>query len=131
MRHTGSKGRAVRVGIFSAGGGGRSDSEIKKITAISGNRITFDTARATAHGAGEPVSVEFTQYRWYSDVDSGTVFWHDHVNGIKSWAHGLFGAHIIEPAGSTYTDPQTGAAVRSGAIVDIHTTSPVGSGVST
>jgi hypothetical protein len=53
-------------------------------------------------------------------VDSGTVFWHDHVDGIMSWAHGLFGAHIIEPPGSTYHDPVTGEEVRSGTIVDIH-----------
>ena len=70
--------------------------------------------------------MEFVQYRWYSDVDSGTVFWHDHVNGIDSWAHGLFAAHIIEPAGSTYRDPVTGAAVKSGTIVDIHTRPAVG-----
>ncbi|HSR24168.1 MAG TPA: hypothetical protein VLW53_11495, partial [Candidatus Eisenbacteria bacterium] len=48
---------------------------------------------------------------------------HDHVNGILSWGHGLFGAHIIEPAGSTYHDPRTGAVVTSGAIVDIWNTS--------
>jgi hypothetical protein len=71
-----------------------------------------------------PVSVEFVQYRWFSDVDSGTVFWHDHVDGIISWAHGLFGAHIIEPAGSTYHHPVTGAEVDSGAIVDIRNSDP-------
>jgi hypothetical protein len=75
------------------------------------------------HTAGEPVTVEFVQYRWYSDVDSGTIFWHDHVNGIDSWAHGLFAAHIIEPRGSTYHHPITGVEVRSGTIVDIRNTS--------
>src|SRR5207302_10667649 len=68
-------------------------------------------------------------YRWFSDVDSGTVFWHDHVNGIFSWGHGLFGAHIIEPAGSSYHDPKTGAVVRSGPIVDIWNTSGGSAGV--
>jgi FtsP/CotA-like multicopper oxidase with cupredoxin domain len=120
----------LRVGIFIAVGSGKANIEVKKITAISGLRLTFDSGLASAHAVGEPVSVEFARYRWYSDVDSGTVFWHDHVNGIESWAHGLFGAHIIEPAGSTYHDPRTGAQVRSGAIVDIHTNGTVGSGVS-
>jgi len=83
------------------------------------------------HAVGEPATVEFVQYRWYSDVDSGTVFWHDHVNGIKSWAHGLFAAHIIEPANSTYHDPRTGAVIQSGTIADIHTNNIVGSGVNT
>lgn len=122
---------SLRTGIYLAVGSGRADIEIRKITAISGTVLTFDVPLASAHAVGEPASVEFTQYRWYSDVDSGTVFWHDHVNGIKSWAHGLFGAHIIEPRGSTYHNPQTGAQVRSGTIVDIHTSNPVGVGVST
>lgn len=35
--------------------------------------------------------IEFVQYNWYPDVDSGTVFWHDHVD-FNSWSQGLFGA---------------------------------------
>jgi hypothetical protein len=113
----------LRPGIFIGVGVGRTSIEIKKITAISGNQLTLDSALTKTHAAGEPVTVEFVQYRWYSDVDSGTVFWHDHVNGIDSWAHGLFGAHIIEPKGSTYHHPVTGVEVRSGTIVDIRNTS--------
>lgn len=119
----------LRVGIFIAVGSGKANIEIRRITAITGNTLALDRALGSAHAAGEPVSVEFVQYRWYSDVDSGTVFWHDHVNGIQSWAHGLFGAHIIEPRGSTYHDPRTGAQVRSGTIVDIRTSNSVGTGV--
>jgi hypothetical protein len=119
----------LRPGIFIGVGVGRTDIEVRKITSIAGTRLNFDVPLAQSHAAGEPVSVEFTQYRWYSDVDSGTVFWHDHVNGIKSWAHGLFGAHIIEPAGSTYHDPKTGALIQSGTMADIYTTNPVGVGV--
>jgi manganese oxidase len=33
--------------------------------------------------------------------------------------HGLFGALLVEPKGSTWTDPATGAPVRSGAVADI------------
>jgi hypothetical protein len=116
----------LRTGISIGVGVGTTNIEIRTITAISGNQLTLTPALAKSHAAGDPVSVEFTKYRWFSDVDSGTVFWHDHVNGIESWAHGLFAAHIIEPQGSTYRDPVTGAAVKSGAIVDIVTNGTVG-----
>ncbi|MGH8588995.1 MAG: hypothetical protein ACREXX_06555 [Gammaproteobacteria bacterium] len=72
------------------------------------------------HEPGEAVGVEFVQYNWYSDVDTGTVFWHDHVE-FSSWGHGLASAHVIEPAASTWHDPKTGKPVRRGAIADIHT----------
>ncbi|MCI0526185.1 MAG: hypothetical protein L0Y56_01845, partial [Nitrospira sp.] len=39
--------------------------------------------------------------------------------------HGLFGSTIVEPPRSTYHDPVTGKEVRSGLVVDIHTTDPV------
>jgi len=61
-------------------------------------------------------------------VDAGTVFFHDHVDGIHSWGHGLFAAHIIEPAGSTFHDPVTGAPIRSGPIADIFTNGSAGFG---
>ncbi|WP_035795557.1 cupredoxin domain-containing protein [Kitasatospora mediocidica] len=109
----------LRPGVSIGIGVGRTDVEIRTITAINGNQLTFDKALTNSHAQGEPVTTEFVQYRWFADVDSGTVFWHDHVNGVTSWAHGLFGALIIEPKGSTYRDPVTGAPVRSGTNVDI------------
>jgi len=120
----------LRVGIDVAVGQGEPTLEVRRITAIAADgTLTLDRALQQAHAAGEATGVEFVQYRWFSDVDLGTVFWHDHVRGITSWDHGLFGAHIIEPAGSTYHDPQTGAEVRSGALVDIHTTGRLGADV--
>ncbi|HEY8472080.1 MAG TPA: hypothetical protein VIL37_05525 [Natronosporangium sp.] len=110
----------LRPGIAIAVGLGTPNIEIRTIESISGNTLTFDQPLDNSHAAGVPVTVEFTQHRWFSDVDSGTVFWHDHVDGIISWGSGLFAAHIIEPPGSTYHDPQTGEEVKSGAIVDIH-----------
>ena len=59
------------------------------------------------------------------------IFWHDHVDGIHNWGHGLVGQLIIEPRGSTYHDPKTGAEVDSGTIVDIHTTDPLSAASST
>ena len=94
-------------------------TEVRRIAAIRGTEIVLDRGLDLEHRKGEAVGVEFVRYAWYSDVDTGTVFFHDHVN-FNSWDHGLFGAHIIEPEGSTYHDPTTGAIVRSGAVVDIH-----------
>ena len=65
--------------------------------------MTLEEARGNADAVGEGVGVEFVQYRWYSGVDSGTVFWHDHVD-FRRWDHGLFGSQVIEPCGSTYHD---------------------------
>ena len=114
----------LRPGIAIAVGLGTPEIEIRTIAAINGNQLTFDRPLVNSHDPGVWVTVEFTRHRWYSDVDSGTIFWHDHVDGIISWAHGLFAAHVIEPAGSTYHDPVTGAQVRSGTIVDIRNNNP-------
>lgn len=116
----------VEPGIAIAVGVGTPEIEIRTIEDVDpvANTIRFTEALDNNHPAGASVSVEFVQYRWFSDVDSGTVFWHDHVDGIISWAHGLFGAHIIEPEGSTYHDPETGLQVDSGAIVDIRNNTP-------
>ncbi len=94
-------------------------TEVRTITAINGTTITLDAPLVNQHAAGEAVGVEFVNYLWFSDVNSGTVFFHDHVR-FSNWDHGLFGAHIIEPAGSTWHDPTTGAEIRSGARADIH-----------
>ena len=56
------------------------------------------------------------------------MFFHDHVDALNSWGHGLFGAHIIEPTGSTFHDPVTGAPIRSGPSADIYTTGSAGFG---
>jgi manganese oxidase len=118
----------LRPGITIEVGQGAVDTEVAKIVAINGNTLTFAQSLANAHAAGERAGTEFVQYRWYSDVDAGTVFFHDHVDGIHSWGHGLFAAHIIEPPGSTYHDPATGAVIRSGPIADIFTSGSAGFG---
>lgn len=92
----------------------------------AGVTLTLDKPLENAHQAGESVGVEFVQYSWYSDVDTGTVFWHDHVD-FNSWDLGLVGAHVIEPPGSTWHDPVTGEMVRSGNIVDVR--APEGSSI--
>src|SRR5262249_3526862 len=72
------------------------------------------------HDAGQWAGVEYIQYIWYPDVELDNIFFHDHVNGIYGWSHGMVGQLIVEPRGATYHDPKTGAEVASGALVDIH-----------
>ncbi len=103
--------------------------DIRQIETIEGDRLTFTEPLSFRHEKGEFVSTEFVRYRWFADADFGITYWHDHVYGLTSWGHGLFGSTIIEPKGSTYHDPVTGKPIRSGNIADIHTTEPVSSQV--
>src|SRR6185436_1115118 len=58
-----------------------------------------------------------------------TSYFHDHVNAIGSWQHGLIGALVAEPPGSSYTDPHTGTELLSGPVADIHTAARVSADV--
>ncbi len=108
----------------------KSCSEVARIKEIKGDTITFFKPLKHNHPANDLVSPEFVRYRWWVDVDMGTVFWHDHAFGATTWPHGGFGVTIVEPYGSTYHDPKNGKLVWSGPIADIHTTEPIGAGVS-
>lgn len=57
---------------------------------------------------------ETIRYRWYADSELRTVFFHDHQFANLHQQHGVFGALIIEPYGSTYHDPYTGEEIKSG-----------------
>src|SRR5207247_8330480 len=95
--------------------------EIQRIAAVQGDTLVFDQPLRFGHAPGEIVSSEFVRYRWYPDVQFGTAYFHDHVNALASWRHGLFGALISEPPGSSYHDPHSGTAIESGPVADIHT----------
>jgi FtsP/CotA-like multicopper oxidase with cupredoxin domain len=99
--------------------------EVRRVVAISGADIVLDRPLEFAHTAGEIVSTEFVRHRYFPDAQFGTSYFHDHVNGIATWQHGLIGALVAEPAGSSYTDPHTGEELLSGAVADIHTSAPV------
>ena len=103
--------------------------EVGRIAQVDGATIRLDQPLRFAHGEGEYVSTEFVRYRWYPDVQFGTAYFHDHVDAITSWRHGLFGALIAEPPGSTYHDPHTGAEIESGLLADIHTSARVSADV--
>ncbi len=95
--------------------------EIGRIQAIEGDVLIFEEPLRYSHAPDEIVSAEFLRHRWYPDVQFGTAYFHDHVSALTSWHHGLFGALIAEPPGSTYHAPHTGQEVRSGPIVDVRT----------
>ncbi|HUP70735.1 MAG TPA: multicopper oxidase domain-containing protein [Acidimicrobiales bacterium] len=105
------------------------DFEALAVAAVNGPVITLTKPLESDHEAGEIVSTEFVRYRWYNDTQFGTAYFHDHVNAIGTWRHGLFGALISEPPGSTYHDPRTGEEIRSGAIADVHTDARVSADV--
>jgi FtsP/CotA-like multicopper oxidase with cupredoxin domain len=99
--------------------------ETAKIKEINGNEIVFAAPLRNAHGADELVSIEFVQYRWFVARQNGAIYFHDHVDALNRWGHGLFGALIAEPTGATYKDSRTGEEIRSGPVADIHNTGEV------
>ena len=101
-------------GEFIAVGQGTEDIEIRQIVAHDATTVTLDRDLDKAHPNGQGAGVEFTQYRWYPDVQLDNIFWHDHVDGIHAWGHGLVGQLIVEPPGSTFHDPKTGERGRFG-----------------
>jgi len=99
--------------------------ETAVIAGVEGNTLILQQPLKNTHAIGERVSVEFVRYRWYVARQNGAIYFHDHVDALIRWGHGLFGALIAEPTGSTYHHPQTGEEIRSGPIADIHHEGPV------
>jgi FtsP/CotA-like multicopper oxidase with cupredoxin domain len=99
------------------------DAEVETAIVVSNSdgRLTIDRPLQHDHVPGEIVGTEFVRYRWYPDVQFGTAYFHDHVNALSTWTHGLFGALVAEPADATWTDPHTGTPLVSGAVADVHT----------
>lgn len=103
--------------------------EYAQIIAKNGNTLTLDRPLLNNHTTGQFVGVEFVRYQWYSDAESGTTFYHNHVNGIPGFGIALTGALIQEPVGARWTNPATDAEVRSGSQVVIHTPTQVAAGI--
>ena len=123
-----SSAAKFQPGVAIAVGQGTEEIEIRTIASIAGNTVTLTEALDKNHAVGHFAGTEFVQSRWYADVLMDNVFWHDHVDGIHGWPKGLVGQLIVEPPGSTYHDPVTGAQIRSGALADIRTNSPLAQG---
>ena len=112
-------------------GEGTESIDIKQIKWVnpSTKTVRLKTGLGSDHPAGQYAGTEFLQERWYPDVMLDNIFWHDHVDGIHGWGHGLVGQLIIEPQGSTWTDPVTGKPVDSGTYVDINTPNALAPGL--
>jgi manganese oxidase len=72
--------------------------------------VKFDSACADGASVGwnylsGPVLGKKMVYRWWADQEFGTIFFHDHLFANHRQKHGLFGALLVEPAGSTFWHP--------------------------
>jgi FtsP/CotA-like multicopper oxidase with cupredoxin domain len=93
------EGALVGVGVTDE------EMEVRRVAAVDGDQVLLETPLDRGHDAGALVSPEFVRYRWYADVRLGTVYFHDHVDGLETWRHGLFGALVVEPRDSRWLDP--------------------------
>ena len=120
----------LRVGA-SVGVGMAQDAtfEVAVIASIAGAEVSLTHPLEHPHAANELISTEFVRYRWYPDVPFGTAFFHDHVNVPFSGRHGLYGAVIAEPSGSTWHDPRSGDELLSGPVADIRSTAELVPGI--
>ena len=59
--------------------------------------------------------------RFFANEELNTVFFHDHLFANMHQQHGLFGALIVEPAGSVFLDPETNKEIKSGTKAVIRT----------
>jgi hypothetical protein len=101
-------------------------AEVVQVAAVRGRTVQLRVPLREDHPAGEPTTTEFVRYRWYPDAQVGTTYFHDHVDAISSWRHGLFGALVVEPPDATWSDPSTGAPLSSGRLADVTTRGSVG-----
>lgn len=84
---------------------------------------TSDGAFVGANDSSLAAPGKTVVYRWEATTQGGFQL-SDLGNPLSSElgsnVHGLFGAVIVEPMGSTWTDPQTGEKLKSGVFADIH-----------
>jgi hypothetical protein len=113
---------SFRNGVISGGCGATPNQTGAFIAPVGAmNGCPTAAAGSVAHPAGQWAGVEFVQERWYPDVALDNIFWHDHVDGIHGWGHGLVGMLNIEPTGATYHNPKTGALTDgAGTLSDIY-----------
>ncbi len=101
---------------------GGNEFQLKTLTDIVGYHIhlvKFDTIVSDGAANGWNNIAGARQYetlieRFYANEELNTVFFHDHLFANSHQQHGMFGALIIEPAGSTFLDPKTGEKLKFG-----------------
>lgn len=103
--------------------------QLKTLTDIVGYHIhlvKFDTivSDGSANGWNNIAGArkcETLIERFFANEELNTVFFHDHLFTNMHQQHGLFGALIVEPAGSVFLDPKTGEKLKSGTKAVIRT----------
>ena len=96
--------------------------QMKTLTDIVGYHIhlvKFDTIVSDGSANGWNNIAGARRYetlieRFFANEELNTVFFHDHLFANMHQQHGMFGALIIEPAGATFHDPETGCELTSG-----------------
>ena len=100
----------------------KSDFELKTLTNIAGfhiHLVKFDTITSDGSANGwcninGAYTFETLIERFYVNEELHTVFFHDHLWPNSQQQHGVFGALIIEPKGSTFHDIRTGLPIKRG-----------------
>lgn len=108
---------------------GGNEFQLKTLTDIVGYHIhlvKFDTivSDGAANGWNNIAGArkcETLIERFFANEELNTVFFHDHLFANMHQQHGLFGAVIVEPAGSVFLDPKTGENLKSGTKAVIRT----------
>ena len=97
--------------------------QLKTLTDIAGfhiHLVKFDTivSDGAANGWNNIAGArkcETLIERFFANEELNTVFFHDHLFANMHQQHGLFGALIVEPAGSVFLNPKNGRPLNSGA----------------
>lgn len=108
---------------------GGNEFQLKTLTDIVGYHIhlvKFDTivSDGAANGWNNIAGArkcETLIERFFANEELNTVFFHDHLFANMHQQHGMFGALIVEPAGSVFLDPKTGCELKSGTKAVIRT----------
>lgn len=97
--------------------------QLKTLTDIIGfhiHLVKFDTIVSDGAANGWNNIAGARKYetlieRFYANEELNTVFFHDHLFANSHQQHGMFGALLIEPAGSVFLNPKNGRLLKSGA----------------
>lgn len=97
--------------------------QLKTLTDIVGfhiHLVKFDTIVSDGAANGWNNIAGARQYetlieRFFANEELHTVFFHDHLFANSHQQHGMFGALLIEPAGSVFLNPKNGKPLKSGA----------------
>lgn len=102
------------------------ENKLDKPASIHIQGITYNVLNSDGASVGfnpDTTTKRRIRYTWIADKE-GIFFFHDMGDTSSSETgtnvHGLFGALIVEPVGSTWTNPVTGKEIKSGLYADIH-----------